>query len=603
MRKELKKQAKHRLKHCYWMVVVLCLLMAILGIDYVSSLNLIRIDTTREPNQSTIISNIVMGHDEEIPQIVDEYKASQINTTKTIGIIAISHSRGVLAELVNDVSSGQMLETIYDSLKTITRSKTVSIVFFVFLSLLFLLFWRVFIVGIFEVTSTRIIMEYRIYDKVPMNRFLYLISVRRASHVAMTLLLTRIYKFLWNLTIIGGFIKSYSYLMVPYIMAENPSIPADRAVTLSRRMMNGHKWEAFKLELSFIGWQILEIFTFGFSGMLFSNPYMEMTFAEYYSRIRSLAKENQIPDADLLHDTYLYEKADTAFLKETYKDLQELLSDADQPVIKHSGMRGFLENVFGIALFYDDDEKAFQEQKSKQLSMRNIKEVCEQNMYPFRLFIERHKERAVRLSQVQYDRHYTAFSLVLMFFTLSFIGWCWEVSLHLISEGIFRNRGFFHGPWLPIYGFGGVLILIILYRFREKIFLEFILTVVLCGIVEYYTAWYMELANGGTKWWDYTGYFLNIHGRICAEGLLVFGLGGLAIVYLLAPFLDNVYRRIPKRITTILAITLLVIFGADSVYSNLNPNAGDGITNYTNMSEEIKASSDTETIQTEMETR
>lgn len=584
------------------MIVVLCLLMAVLGIDYVSSLQIIRTDFAQGSTESIradIASEIILGRNEEARQMVKDYKTAQIETSRNIGIVAVSHSRGVLAQLVNGVSSGEMLEMIYSGIQTITRSKTASIVFFIFLSLLFIFLWKVFIVGVFKVTVKRIVMEYRFYDKVPMNRFLFLLSVRRARHVAVTLLLTGVYKFFWNLTIVGYFVKTYSYLMVPYIMAENPSIPAKRAITLSRKMMNGHKWEAFKLGLSFLGWKILEFFTFGISGMLFSNPYQELTRAEYYSRIRSLAKENQIPDAELLHDTYLYEKADKDLLKESYSDLQKELSEAEHTIVKHTGLRGFLENVFGIALFYDEDEKAFQQLKAKQLSMRNIKEICEQNMYPFRLFVEKHKERAVRLSQVQYDRHYTVVSLVLMFFTMSFIGWCWEVSLHLISDGVFINRGFFHGPWLPIYGFGGVFILVILYKFREKIFLEFLSAVVLCGFIEYFTAWYMELANGGTKWWDYTGYFLNIHGRICAEGLLVFGLGGLAIVYLLAPFLDNVYRRIPRKVTAILAIALIMVLGADTVYSKKNPNVGDGITNYTGMPGKQQISVGAEVLQTD----
>ena len=48
-------------------------------------------------------------------------------------------------------------------------------------------------------------------------------------------------------------------------------------------------------------------------------------------------------------------------------------------------------------------------------------------------------------------------------------------------------------------------------------------------------------------WWNYTGYFLNLQGRICAEGVIVFGLGGCAMIYLLAPLFDEIFKRIPKR--------------------------------------------------------
>ena len=78
-------------------------------------------------------------------------------------------------------------------------------------------------------------------------------------------------------------------------------------------------------------------------------------------------------------------------------------------------------------------------------------------------------------------RDYNIWSLILMFFIFSCIGWLWEVSLHLITDGVFVNRGAMHGPWLPIYGSGGILILTLLKKFRDKPYLCFILIFVLCG--------------------------------------------------------------------------------------------------------------------------
>ena len=66
-----------------------------------------------------------------------------------------------------------------------------------------------------------------------------------------------LYLILWSFTIIGLFVKSYSYFLVPYIMAENPTMGANEAITLSRRMMKGHKWECFVMQLSFLGWHVL----------------------------------------------------------------------------------------------------------------------------------------------------------------------------------------------------------------------------------------------------------------------------------------------------------------------------------------------------------
>lgn len=131
-----------------------------------------------------------------------------------------------------------------------------------------------------------------------------------------------------------------------------------------------------------------------------------------------------------------------------------------------------------------------------------------------------------------------------------------------------------------IYGTGGVLILVVLNKFRENPVVEFIAAVILCGCVEYYTSYYLEMAHNGQKWWDYSGYFLNLNGRICAEGLLVFGLGGMAIVYLLAPMLDNYFRKIKLSILVPLCVALLCIFCVDQVYSGKHPNTGKGITDY-----------------------
>lgn len=590
MRKEWKRQARTRMKRSYWLLVVLCLLMAITKIDYSSTLKPIATDTSEgveEDINSKVMTALIEGRAEDGHKIAQRFIERQKKETSKIGIIAVGHSRGVFSDLVNSVSSGNTMNMIYQALDSITGSKSESIIFFIILSLLFSIFMKIFVINVFAVTVKRVVMELRQYDKVPMNRFLFLVRIKRMVKVAWTMFLTTLFSILWGFTIIGGMIKAFSYMMVPYILAENPDISGKEAITLSRKMMKGHKWQAFVLNLSFIGWDLLEGLTWGLSGILYSNPYKEMTNAEYYNYIRACAKENQIPGSDLLNDTYLYEKADKETLKGVYSDIQDRLKAAEAPVEKHTGFRGILENVFGLTIFYDADEAKYQEKKSAQNRLANYKEIMNQNMYPFRLNRLAKTTETVKMAPVQYDRHYSIFSIILIFFSMSFVGWCWEVSLHLISDGVFVNRGVYHGPWLPIYGFGAVLMLIFLNKFRTNPMLEFVLGVILCGVVEYTSAWYLETTHGGTKWWDYTGYFLNIHGRVCAEGLLVFGLGGLAITYLLAPQLDNRIRKIPNKIVIPIALSLLAIFIGDAVYSSKHPNAGKGITDYSGCVEQV----------------
>ncbi len=100
------------------------------------------------------------------------------------------------------------------------------------------------------------------------------------------ILLTRIFTMLWSLLfIIPGIIKAYAYSMTPYIIADNPEIDAMKAIEMSQEMMKGHKMELFFLHLSFIGWYILTIFTFGI-GMFFLMPYVQTSVANFYVELR-----------------------------------------------------------------------------------------------------------------------------------------------------------------------------------------------------------------------------------------------------------------------------------------------------------------------------
>jgi uncharacterized membrane protein len=113
--------------------------------------------------------------------------------------------------------------------------------------------------------------------------------------------------------------------------------------------------------------------------------------------------------------------------------------------------------------------------------------------------------------------------------------------------------------------------------FREKPGQLFVGTVLVCGGVEYFTSWILEKLFDA-KWWDYTGYFLNVNGRICFEGLLVFGMAGLAFSYILSPMLDDMYNKVNEKYRRIICIILMILFVADFIWSMLSPNIGDGIT-------------------------
>jgi len=95
-------------------------------------------------------------------------------------------------------------------------------------------------------------------------------------------LLTSLYIFLWTLLlIVPGIVAGYSYALVPFLLAEDPDLTAGEAIGRSKDMMSGNRWRLFCLDLSFIGWAILCLFTFGI-GNLFLKPYQEAARAAFY---------------------------------------------------------------------------------------------------------------------------------------------------------------------------------------------------------------------------------------------------------------------------------------------------------------------------------
>ena len=107
------------------------------------------------------------------------------------------------------------------------------------------------------------------------------------KNIVKTAFLTDLFIWLWSLLfIIPGIIKSYEYRLVPYIMSENPEMSFRDAQAESARLMNGNKWKTFVLDLSFIGWDILSIFTWGLLEIFFVAPYKASTHAALYESIK-----------------------------------------------------------------------------------------------------------------------------------------------------------------------------------------------------------------------------------------------------------------------------------------------------------------------------
>lgn len=113
------------------------------------------------------------------------------------------------------------------------------------------------------------------------------------GNIVLIMFLRDLFTGLWTLLfIVPGIIKHYEYLMIPYILSENPGMSREEAFLISKKMMMGQKWEVFVLDLSFIGWWILGAITCGIVGVFYVEPYRQATMAELYAYNRAMAYQN-----------------------------------------------------------------------------------------------------------------------------------------------------------------------------------------------------------------------------------------------------------------------------------------------------------------------
>lgn len=576
-RKEMKKNAWQIVKKHYILLLAVCMLASFVGAEFTMNF----MPSIYRERATAAVDSALEGKTEEGEEIAKETKTEMESGTDETSKESkyLGRSRGVFARLVNDLDSGSLFVSIILTARSIGLSRDAVIALFAIGAMLLnFLVWFYF-VNVYKVVSRRIFLESCTYEKVSARKLLFLMRVKRLTKASVTMFMTYIFQTLWDFTVIGGIVKRYSYYMVAYIAAENPDLGWKETIDLSRRMMNGHKWQCFVYELSFLPWHLLGMLTAGMTDVFFTESYKLAFFTQYYGELRKLAIKNGIKGCEGFNDVYLFEHANLETLQTAYADVVEL-ENMPEHEVPLTGVRAFLAKVFGITVFNRKDEELYVADEERKMKIDSMWAMIRGEEYPARLFTIPESEKNHRLDYLHYLRRYSITSLILLFFAFSFVGWLWEGSLHLLSDGVLVNRGVLHGPWLPIYGSGGVLILVLLNKFRKNPAVEFIAIVIVCGMIEYGTSYVLEMTHNGQRWWDYTGYFLNLDGRICAEGLLVFGVGGMAFVYIAAPLMDNLFRKISYRTAVPLCAALLIIFVADEIYSAKNPNAGEGITSY-----------------------
>ncbi len=113
------------------------------------------------------------------------------------------------------------------------------------------------------------------------------------GNIVLTMFLSHLFIALWSmLLVVPGIVKAYEYRMIPFFLADDPTVDNTEAFRRSKEMMTGNKWKAFVLDLSFIGWFLLTGLTFGILAIFWTNPYYLQTCTELYV---ALKQENGMP--------------------------------------------------------------------------------------------------------------------------------------------------------------------------------------------------------------------------------------------------------------------------------------------------------------------
>lgn len=154
---------------------------------------------------------------------------------------------------------------------------------------------------------------------------------------------------------------------------------------------------------------------------------------------------------------------------------------------------------------------------------------------------------------------------ILLFFFYSAAGWCLETTYCSIGEKRFINRGFLTGPLCPIYGTAALVLIILIYNpFKDNMLVVFLLGIVLCDVVEFFTSLIMEKLFAA-RWWDYTYELFNLSGRICLKHSLYWGVISIAFVKVIHPAVDNLYSKINGDYLIYILIGVLAVFTADVI--------------------------------------
>ena len=186
-------------------------------------------------------------------------------------------------------------------------------------------------------------------------------------------------------------------------------------------------------------------------------------------------------------------------------------------------------------------------------------------------------------NKIKLERYQWVGILMLVLVIAGFVGWVYEFFFFFIENGEVYMVGGDFLPWINIYAFGALLILPAVYKFKKYPWAVFLTSVLVTGLLELVGGWLVYTVGNGTRYWNYDhGLWAwgSINGFVCPLSVTFFGIGALALIYLIMPALNWIAIRMSRRAFLILAIVLFSLVMADElgnlIMKNMNqPTAMD----------------------------
>ena len=516
-RTALKKKARSSMRKSYWKMISVCFIIALVTTAYPVSTTFVSLQVAPNSHISDAAFALSIPNSEVIIQIGSQLLAD----TPLSGLFQSTAAH--ISQLLIDMYSTHIslifttLRAVYAFLSEPFGMPVVFSITAVFLMLLY----QVFVSNLLLIGEKRFFLESHNYSATKISKIFFLFKLRCLFAPAWIMFCRSLFQGLWYLTIVGGIIKHYEYILIPYILAENPKISRADAFRLSKHLMMHNKWKMFCLDLSFLGWRLLSILTLGFLDFVFVNPYITGCRAELYLALRRNYVLSRSPRYEQLNDPYL-----------------EHVPSEDELLISKA--------------LYDDSQGPY-----TKISYFAPGE------YPVFLFSVQPPFQAVK-SPIRADRKYDARSCIFLFHAFSIFGWLLETIIHLLRDGFFSTGLTLRIPWMPLYGICGILLLLLSKRIRKKPVRVFLMSLVLYTVTEYLFNTVSELLLGYPLR-DYSEFLMNVNGRIYLGGALFFALLGCAFLYYLAPRWTGYFMKLKPSARTAVCICLSVLFAAGIV--------------------------------------